>query len=321
MAAERITRRRALVILASAMAFPGSARAASIRPFEWRGMALGADARLLLWAADRELAHEAIGSCVAEIERLEQVFSLHRPSSEISRLNRHGVLAPPSHDMIRLLHLGRRMNRLTEGLFDPTVQSLWELYADWYAGRPEREPPQESTVAAARGRVGIEKIDIGTARVACRDGARITLNGIAQGYITDRAADLLRARGWKHVLIDLGELRALDAKPDGAPWRIGIRETGQKLPVADAALATSAGGALRFGLSGSTNHIFNPRTGHSSAIWRAVTVRHASAAVADALSTALVSATPAQVERIARAQKGARIWATRTDGSVTEYPS
>jgi thiamine biosynthesis lipoprotein len=320
MAAERITRRRALVILASAMAYPASVRAAGTRPFEWRGTALGADARLLLWAANREKALEAINACVAEIERLEQVFSLYRTSSEICRLNRRGVLEAPSHDMIRLLHLSRHVNQLSEGLFDPTVQSLWELYAGWYAGRPGREAPPAAALAAARARVGMEKIDIGTARVACRDGARMTLNGIAQGYITDRAADLLRARGWRHVLIDLGELRALDARPDGAPWRIGIRETGRSVPLTEAALATSSGDALRFGRSADTHHIFDPRTGRSSSAWRAVTVQHASAATADALSTALVSASAAEIERIAQAQENARIWATRTDGSVTEYP-
>lgn len=318
MRASLLTRRRALVVLAAAAACPSTLRAAGVRPFEWRGTALGADARLLLWAEDQAMARAAIDACVAEIERLEQVFSLFRPASEISRLNRAGVLDAPSHDMVRLLHLSRDINRSTEGLFDPTVQPLWEFFSRWYSGRPERQTPPQEQIAQALARVGMEKVQIADGRVACHGGARITLNGIAQGYITDQVAVLLRAKGWRHVLIDLGEVRALGAKPDGAPWQVAIRESGQDMPLADAALATSSGEALAFDRSGAATHIFNPLTGRSPAAWRCVTVRHALAAVADGLSTALHCATPEQFERVAGAHDHTGVWKTRHDGTTTE---
>ena len=50
----------------------------------------------------------------------------------------------------------------------------------------------------------------------------VTLNGIAQGYITDRVADLLRAEGLEKVMIDLGEIRTLGDHPEGRPWRVGL---------------------------------------------------------------------------------------------------
>jgi thiamine biosynthesis lipoprotein len=36
--------------------------------------------------------------------------------------------------------------------------------------------------------------------------------------VTDRVADLLRGRGLDHVLVDLGEQRALGPRAAGAPW-------------------------------------------------------------------------------------------------------
>jgi len=319
MAARPISRRRALVILGAAMTAPGSLYAAQTQPFEWRGIALGADARLVLWSRDKRHAQEAIDACIAEIERLERIFSLYRASSEIRRLNRTGALKAPSHDMVRLLHLSREMNAATQGLFDPTVQPLWQFLAGWYSSNPDRKAPRQDDMSAAHSLIGMEKVSLHSGMIICRDGARMTLNGIAQGYITDRVAELLRSKGWQHILIDLGEVRALDAKPDGSPWYINIRETGQTLPLASAALATSSGGALTFNASGAATHILNPLTGRSPSFWRAVTVRHRSAAVADALSTALFAASPKQLEEIANVQEHIRIWAARTDGAVVEY--
>ena len=50
----------------------------------------------------------------------------------------------------------------------------------------------------------------------------LTLNSGAQGYITDRVTEVLRAQGFERMLVDMGEPRALAAKPDGTAWRIGI---------------------------------------------------------------------------------------------------
>ena len=121
----------------------------------------------------------------------------------------------------------------------------------------------------------------------------VTLNGIAQGYITDRVVGLLRARGMTRVLVDLGEPRALGDHPDGRPWRVGIRRPGAGRPamevdLADLALATSSGAGSpadfayrRF------NHLLDPATGHCADPSRMVTVTAPDATTADALTTAL----------------------------------
>src|SRR5690606_15945099 len=84
------SRRRFLSVIgttAVGAALP-SARAAQ-RPAAvvWKGTALGALASITLVHEDRAHARAAIDGCVAEVERLERVFSLYRPESSLSRLN------------------------------------------------------------------------------------------------------------------------------------------------------------------------------------------------------------------------------------------
>jgi len=133
------TRRRVIAILAAgagATLAPGLAGFAQARRFEWTGTAMGAEARIILYHTDRRQAEAAVGAAVAEIDRLEDQFSLYRTDSALSRLNRTGRLDAPSRDMRRLLAQCRRFGDLTGGAFDVTVQPLWRLYADHFAAHP-----------------------------------------------------------------------------------------------------------------------------------------------------------------------------------------
>ena len=49
----------------------------------------------------------------------------------------------------------------------------------------------------------------------------ITLNGIAQGFITDRIADLLRNEGFEQAVVDLGEWRDAWESSGGASVACG----------------------------------------------------------------------------------------------------
>ena len=85
-----------------------------------------------------------------------------------------------------------------------------------------------------------------------RHGAAITLNGIAQGYATDRVVDMLRQAGLSTTLVNMGEIRAIGARPDGAPWRVGLADPDrpgaltETVDLVDRAVATSAGAGFRF---------------------------------------------------------------------------
>lgn len=305
-----ITRRRAFAIIAGLGASAAGIRSLDARTLEWRGTALGADATFIFAGADPMRANAALSDCIAEIERLERIFSLHLGGSEISRLNADGFLERPSLDMLTLLAECRRLHRLTEGLFDPTVQVIW----DYWNGRNDAEPVRDDVPPHLLARVGFDAVVISPERITLAPDSAITLNGIAQGYITDRSANLLRAHGWRGVLIDLGEARALD----GRTFDVVVRGGGWTIPLSNAALATSSSSPLASGTDRHQPHLFDPRTGAAvPRLWETVSVMHASATIADGLSTALLLAATGDASlarRVLARVPGARVWIRRRDG-------
>ena len=299
------TRRRFLAIAAAAAGLPFAALRAGAETaplHRWSGIALGAAAEIVLYDPDATRARRLIARCVAEIDRLEDVFSLYRPESAISRLNRDGWLAAPPLELVALLAEARTYSERTEGAFDATVQPLWRLYAAHFA-RPGADPrgPDEAKRAKAQALVDYRAVEFEPAGVRfARPGMAVTLNGIAQGYITDRVAALLQDAGMSDVLLDIGEVRALGRHPDGRPWHVGLRHAAEPETVArtvtltDRAVATSAGIASPFDASGRHHHLFDPATGRPAPGAGQVSVIAPSATMADALSTALAVSSPAR---------------------------
>ena len=292
MATERLTRRRALGLVAAAAGLPLALRGtrATAEVVTWRGRALGAPATLILHHPDRPAAERLVAACVAELDRLEGVLSLYRPDSALCELNRAGALAAPPPELVAILADCRRFHAATAGAFDPTVQPLWRLYADHFqAGGSEAGPPP-AAIAAALGKVSLDAVAASRDRIAFgRSGMALTLNGIAQGWITDRVVDLLRAAGVTATLVDMGEIRGL-----GGPWQVGIAETDARLALIDGAVATSAPLGFAFDGARRFTHLIDPRTGATPARFARVTVTAPTAAEADALSTglALMDAAP-----------------------------
>ncbi len=277
-----ITRRRVLTILAGAAALPAFSTHAAIRPAQWKGIALGADARIII---DHPDAPALIARATAEIRRLENIFSLYRRESQLSRLNRDGMLTDPPFEMIELLSLCAAVNARTSGAFDPTIQPLWTVWAE---AAVRGVKPGKEQLRRARARTGWRHVRFSAERVSFeRSGMALTLNGIAQGYIADRVAALFRQEGIENVLIDAGEITALGHAPDGRDWRITLgRAGGRKITLNNMAVATSAPLGTTFDDGGTLGHIIDPRTGKPGGRWARISVVERSAAMADGLSTA-----------------------------------
>ncbi|MBK3802141.1 FAD:protein FMN transferase [Azospirillum brasilense] len=321
------TRRRFLGIAATAAGLallPGGLRAVGVPVRTWRGVALGADSVLQLAHPDPAEADRLIALCLEEVARLERVFSLYRTDSALARLNRDGVLDAPPADLVRLLSEAAAFSRRTDGAFDPTVQPLWQLYAGHFA-RPGADPagPPEAVLRAARELVDHRKLRVEPGRIAFAGrGMAVTLNGIAQGYVTDRVSERLRAEGMTDVLVDLGEIRALGHHPSGRPWSVGLADplvegrNAGTLEIADQAVATSGGYGTPFDAAGRFTHLFDPATGGCAREWLAVTVLAPDATTADALSTALSVAPEARAAVLLDRFPGTAARLTRRDGSV-----
>ncbi|MBR0958808.1 FAD:protein FMN transferase [Bradyrhizobium japonicum] len=294
---QALTRRRFIRISATAAGLGplslGRPARAEAAPVTWRGMMLGAVATMEIHDDDRRRAELLISLACAEARRLERLFSLYLDDSALVELNRKGILIDPAAEMVDLLSISQHYSTLTGGVFDVTVQPLWDLYARHFA-QDDANPagPEAAEVQTALARIGSGRMSISRDRIVMPRGMAVTLNGIAQGYVTDKVVDLLRAHGIARSLVDMGEARAIGSRPDGRPWDIGIADpdiadrTQTVLPIVDRAVSTSGGYGFRFDSKARFNHLFDPRTGGCALHHRSVTTVSRSATAADALSTA-----------------------------------
>ncbi|ATX67471.1 FAD:protein FMN transferase [Roseinatronobacter bogoriensis] len=302
-----LSRRRFLVISAVASALPVAALGQSVH--HWRGVALGADASITLAHPD---APRIVAMARAEIARLEDVFSLHTPASALNRLNAAGRLVAPPPELLECLSHCATLHHATNGLFDPTIQPLWALYAHHFAETTNAAPPDATALKSVLKHVGFGKIRLDPNELRLKSGMALSLNGIAQGFIADKVAALLRAQGLTDVLVNTGEFSALGQAPDGQPWQIGLRAGDDLLPeraaLRDAALSSSAAQGISFDGEGRVGHILNPKTGlPAPKRWRLVTVTAPQAWLADGLSTAFCLMTPERIAQTLQAFPQARI--------------
>lgn len=294
---SKMSRRRFIRITAAASGLgllpAGHVAWAGAGPVVWRGTMLGASATMELHHEDRGEAERLVSLATSEARRLERLFSLYLKDSALVELNRTGILVDPAPEMVDLLAISKHYANLTGGSFDVTVQPLWGLYAGHFS-RDDADPagPAPGAVQAALACVGSARLSVSRDRIAMPHGMAVTLNGIAQGYVTDKIVELLRANGVGQSLVDMGETRAIGSRPDGHPWEVGIADpevagrTEAVLPIVDRAVSTSGAYGFRFDSDGRFNHLFDPRTGRCAARYRSVTTVARSATAADALSTA-----------------------------------
>ncbi len=271
------------------------------------GRGFGTDLSLTVIANSKSVGEQAIDAAFAEIETVEQVMSLYRPDSEIGQLNRERVLFNPHPYLRDVLSTAAKISSLSDGAFDITVQPLWNLYAE---SRQAANGPPSERIDAARQSIGWQSVELGPDFVRLNQPVEaITLNGIAQGFATDRVLSALRMAGIQQALINVGELASLGGKSAGKPWVAGIQHPREPDAFAEVialdgrCLATSGDYATTFSADFSRNHIFDPRTGESPRELASVSIVAPSGMLADGLSTAAMvlgaEQTLALTERIA----------------------
>jgi thiamine biosynthesis lipoprotein len=296
-ASSALSRRRFLRISAAAAGCAAwSSLAAADQPaaYGWRGTVFGNLASIELRDADPAHIRRTMVHATAEMARLESVMSLYRPDSALSQLNRQGYLDAAPADLVQVLSQAQAIGTVSGGAFDVTVQPLWQVYANHFS-QPGADPlgPGADLVRRAAERTGYRDIEIEPAAIRLRrPGMALTLNGIAQGYITDRIVDLLKNEGFDNVLADLGEIRVLGQAAQGQPWRAAIKSplddgaVASEFALEGGALATSGSYGFRFDAAGKFHHLFDPRTGRCPSRYASVSVLAPDAATADALATA-----------------------------------
>jgi thiamine biosynthesis lipoprotein len=273
-------------------------------------------ASFILHGVEDVVAKELTVECVEEMKRLEAMFSLQDPDSTLSTLNRDGVLRDVPEEFRSVVTLSLALGERSGGVFDPTIQPYWKFLHE--GGEGGREEVMKL--------VDFRNVMVTQDRIAfAKDGMAMTLNGMAQGFVSDRIAEKLKAAGVKDALVNIGEYVAIGRFSKKRPWTLGIRSGGaegevvDEVPLEDEALAVSSGGGYRFG---GGNHLVHPE-GTFAKEGRVVAVTAPLAVVADGLATTcgLMSTAAARALVSSLDDTSLRVWEKESAGAGWEEVS
>jgi thiamine biosynthesis lipoprotein len=219
----------------------------------------------------------AIKAAFDRLRQLEADITVNKAGSQIDAVNEAAGKAPVAvgPDAIAILGKGLLYASESDGAFDPSVGPLVKL---WHIGNDpnhERDSlPSKSAIEAAKRLVGWKDVVLDpVARTIFlkRPGMSLDLGSATKGYAADLIADLLKSRGVKSGIVDLGgNILVIGAKPDGSPWRIGLqdpdKDRGEYMGIAslkDQTMVTSGIYERYFILDGVRyHHILDTKTGY-----------------------------------------------------------
>lgn len=265
-------------------------------PYVKETFVMGTKASVTIYGLGESDAGRAASDAMGEMHRMENMMSVWKRDSELSRLNRESMGKPlrVSEELSLLVEKAIDFCGSTDGAFDITTGPLIELWG-FRAGEPAI--PDDGDIEKAAGKTGCHmvRVDSLTREITLEPGTELDLSGIAKGYSVDRCAAVLRELGIESALINLGgNILAIGSPPGKEGWKIGIRDPlGSRnivgtIVLRNAAVATSGNyenflevGDDRYG------HIIDPRTGYPCGDVLSVTVMAPDAVSADALSTGL----------------------------------
>jgi thiamine biosynthesis lipoprotein len=261
------------------------------------GAAMGSELQLTVWTTDEAAADSAFEAVFQEFDRLEGLMSTWRETSDLQRLNAAAGRHPVQVDTeIRdVLRIARQVSEWTGGKFDVTFGVLSGLWKFDYQDR-DSTIPDRNEVLRRLPFINYRDLKLdepaGTAFLR-RQGMRANLGGIGKGYAVDRAADILRRRGFQNFMIQAGGDMYVAGHRDDRPWRLGIRDprgpadrSFAALDLSDGTFSTS-GDYERFFIKDGRryHHILDPNTGEPAQGCRSVTIVTDRAVIADGLST------------------------------------
>ncbi|MGI9536537.1 MAG: FAD:protein FMN transferase [Desulfocapsaceae bacterium] len=240
----------------------------------------------------KDRAEEAFAAAFNEIQELASVLSRHDEASPVAELNRTGILESGGDDLVRVVSRALHYNQLTGGVFDITVKPLMDLYQQSFE---TGQKPTEQEIEKTLGAIGSGGLQLETNRISFeRPGMGITLDGIAKGYIVDRASKILGDHGVTNHLVNAGgDIRTSGSAAGDKKWTIAIQDPAKKrefpdiIKMGDGAVATSGNYEAYYDQEKLFHHIVDPHTGHSPQVSSSVSVTAPTVMDADALATAL----------------------------------
>ena len=230
--------------------------------------AMGTACDIQLYAKTTGIAKTAADVAIADVQRLEGLYSRYKPDSFLSKINQVAAVGGSitvDDETASLLDYAVACYEQSDGLFDITsglLRHAWKF--------DQGKLPEQALIDKLLERVGWHKVLWQRPLLSFTvSGMEIDFGGVVKEYAVDRAAALCVGQGIKHGVVNLGgDIKVIGPRADGSPWRVGIRHPRDKTAILDTlilyegALASSGDyercitvNGVRYG------HVLNPKTG------------------------------------------------------------
>lgn len=235
----------------------------------------------------------------AELAKVDESLSPFNKNSIITAVNQNQDVKV--NDMFQdVFYLAMQISKETEGAFDITVAPLVNA---WGFGFKNGIEPTSEQVDSLMQIIGYQKVSLSSGKITKTDDrVMLDCSAIAKGYGTDVVARLLRSKGIKNFMVEIGgEIVTSGVNAENEPWRVGISKPVEDpmgtdngvqsiVKITDKAMATSGNYRNFYYKDGRRYaHTIDPKTGYpvQHSILSA-TVFAKSCAVADAYATSFM---------------------------------
>jgi thiamine biosynthesis lipoprotein len=263
----------------------------------------GSEATIEVSGVTADVAQPAFADVSADLRFLHQQWHAWDPGplADLNAALKNGETVPLSPLFRDVIERSLRHAEQSEGLFDPTVGELMQLWGFHTSDFPIVSPPPSAEQLDRWRRADASFHSLTLSDDGLRSDnplVRLDFGAIAEGMATQRIVAILQRHGISSALIQLGgDLYAI-GEPGDRPWRAGLRDpfnNGEK-PLAVVDLHSgealySSGNYNRYRESPSGSrwpHVVDPRTGLPAAGIVGVNVLHPDPIIADVASTALM---------------------------------
>ncbi len=240
-----------------------------------------------------------------EYHKLYDIYKSYDGITNLYTLNHsQGKTVKLDNKIIDLLLYSKELYKKTDGKLNiamGSVLSIWHDYRNRGLDNPSAAAlPQKSTLQDAALHINFDDIVIdSTAQTVLIKDKKLTLDvgAIAKGYAAQEIAKQMKAAGMTSYILNIGgNVKAIDKRPNGEKWTVGIENPDRKsttayieeLKLDNMSLVTSGSYQRFYTVNGKNyHHIINSDTLYPAEYFASVSVLCEDSALADALSTTL----------------------------------
>jgi FAD:protein FMN transferase len=241
-------------------------------------------------------ALEKIALAIAEIRRIEKLFTTFDDNSQTNQINRMAGVGAVKVDreVFELIKRSLKISAVTDGAFDITYGSIDKRL--WNFDNTMTRLPDAATAQSMVRLINYRNVILNEQECTVmlkEKGMRIGFGGIGKGYAADKAKAILVQEGIRSGIVNAsGDLITWGRQADQLPWTIGIahpdnsRAAFSWLNISDLAIATSGNYEKYVMIDGKKySHTINPKTGMPVTGIKSVTIISPYAEIADAMAT------------------------------------